>query len=91
MSYVGIASKAGTTTGNIKKLLHTGHACPSVSRRLGTTSANITAFINGKVTPSIAKVLGATTPHAQLLRDEISKEASIGIILGLACGISEKK
>lgn len=86
MSFVGIASKAGTTSTNIEKLIRTGVGTPGLSSRLKTTTTNINAFINGKASPSIAKALGTTTTNAQQLRDEIGREAAIGLILGLACG-----
>lgn len=90
MSYVGIASKAGTTSTNIKKLISTGEGSPSLSSRINTTTTNINAFINGKASPSIAKALGTTTTNAQELRDEIGREAAIGLILGLACGMDKE-
>ena len=90
MSYVGIASKAGTTSTNIEKLIRNGEGSPSLSRNIGTTSTNITDFINGRANPGIAKALGTTTQNAQKLRDEVGRDAAIGIVLGLACGNSEK-
>lgn len=90
MSYIGIASKAGTTSTNIEKLIHKGEGSPSLGSRIGTTSSNITAFINGKASPGIAKALGTTTTNAQQLRDEIGREAAIGVIIGLACGLDDK-
>lgn len=90
MSYVGIASKSGTTTTNVEKLIRKGEGCPGLNKRIGTTTTNITAFINGKASPGIAKALGTTTTNAQQLRDEIGRDAAVGVILGLACGLDDK-
>ncbi|GAW96732.1 MULTISPECIES: hypothetical protein [Colwellia] len=90
MSYVGIARNAGTISTNIEKLIRSGEGSPGLSKRIGTTSTNITAFINGKASLGIAKALGTTTTNAQQLRDEIGREGAIGVIIGLACGMDAK-
>ena len=86
MSYVGIAAKAGTISNNIEKLISRGEGSPGLAARIGTTSSNITAFINGHASPAIATALGTTTSNAQVLREAIGKEGAIGLIIGLACG-----
>jgi len=87
MSYVGIASRIGTTSTNVEKLIRTGEGSPGFASRIGTTSANITAFVDGKASPGIARALGTTTRNTQQLRDEIGREGAIGLIIGLACGL----
>ncbi len=87
MSFVGIASKAGTTSTNVEKLIQKGEGSAGFASRIETTSSNITAFINGKASPGIASALGTTTSNAQKLRDQIGREGAIGLILGLACGL----
>ena len=89
MSLIGIAGYAGTTTGNLQKLIAAGEGSPNLAARLGTTTRNITDFINGAASPSLAKLLGTTTPNAQLLRDLIGREGAIGLVIGLACGLNE--
>jgi hypothetical protein len=89
MSLIGIAGCAGTTTRNLQKLIATGVGSAGLAVRLGTTSRNITDFINGVASPSIAKLLGTTTPDAQALRNLIGREGVIGLIIGLACGLNE--
>ena len=91
MNYAGLASQAGTTSANIQKSIRTGEATPGLASTVETTSANLTAFVNGKASPGIAFSLGTTTTNAQLLRDEIGREGAIGLIIGLACGIGKKK
>ncbi len=93
MSLMDIAAQAGTTSENVQKLIQTGEGSPSLAGRIGTTSANITAFISGSAYAAIAQALGTTTSDAQLLRDMIGREGAIGLILGLASGIgfAEKK
>lgn len=90
MGYEGIASRVGTTSANIRKLIKTGEGSPGLASAIGTTSSNITAFVNGKASPSIAQALGTITRNAQLLRDEIGREGAIGLIIGLACGRGKK-
>lgn len=85
MSYVGIASKVGTTSSNIEKLIFKGEGSPGVASSLNTTTNNVTNFINGTASPGIAKALGTTTMNAQKLRDDLGREGAIGLILGLAC------
>jgi hypothetical protein len=89
MSLIGIAGCAGTTTSNLQKLIATGVGSASLAVRLGTTTRNITGFVNGVASPSIAKLLGTTTPDAQALRNLIGREGVIGLIIGLACGLNE--
>ncbi len=86
MSYIGIASKSGTISSNIVKLIQMGEGTPGLASTIGTTSTNITKFINGRASPAIAQALGTTTTNAQLLRDDIGREGAIGLIIGLACG-----
>jgi len=90
MSYVGIASQAGSTSSRIEELIKFGTGSPGLAKRIGTTSSRITDFINGTASPGIAKALGTTTSNAQILRDAIGREGAIGLILGLACGRSGK-
>lgn len=91
MSYVGIAAKAGTISSNIEKLISRGEGSPGLAGRIGTTSSNITAFVNGRASPGIAVALGTTMSNAQVLRDAIGKEGAIGLIIGLACGLDQKQ
>lgn len=91
MGYAGIASQAGTTSANIEKLIRTGEATPGLASTIETTSANLTAFVNGKASPGIASAMGTTTANAQILRDEIGREGAIGLIIGLACGIGKDR
>jgi len=86
MSYIGIAQKAGAISTNIQKLISLGEGSPNLAQRIGTTSGNITAFVNGRASVGIAAALGTTTSNAQKLRNEIGREGAIGLIIGLACG-----
>lgn len=86
MSLIGIAARAGTISSNIQKLIDQGEGTPGLAARIGTTSASLTAFINGKASPGIASALGTTTSSAQQLRDQIGREGAIGLVIGLACG-----
>lgn len=90
MSYVGIASRIGTTSSNVKKLIRMGEGSPGFASRIGTTSNNITMFINGKASPGIARALGTTTDNTQMLRNELGREGAIGLIIGLACGLGKE-
>lgn len=85
MSLAGIASKAGTTSSNLKKLISKGEGSPSLAQRIGTTSTNLTGFVDGRASPGIAKALGTTSANAQELRDSIGRQGAIGLIIGLAC------
>ena len=87
MSYIGIASRAGTISSNVQKLIDSGQGSAGFATRIGTTSANITKFINGTASPGIAGALGTTTANANLLRGEIGRDGAIGLIIGLACDI----
>jgi hypothetical protein len=91
MSLIGIAQKAGTTSSNIQKLISTGQGSPSLAARIGTTTTNITAFVDGRASASIAMALGTTTSNAQYLRDAIGREGAIGLIIGLACGFGREQ
>lgn len=86
MSFIGIASQAGTTSTNIEKLINAGKGSPGLASSIGTTSSGITDFVNGRASPGIAHALGTTTSNAQLLRDAIGRDGAIGLIIGLACG-----
>lgn len=90
MGYAGIASQAGTTSENVEKLIRTGEVTAGLAGTIGTTSANLTAFVNGKASAGIASAMGTTTANAQLLRDEIGREGAIGLIIGLANGIGKE-
>lgn len=89
MSYIGIASQAGTISANISKLIEQGRGSPGLASRIGTTSQRITDFVGGRASPGIAQALGTTTANAQILRDQIGRQGAIGLIIGLACGIAE--
>jgi hypothetical protein len=89
MSLIGIAGCAGTTNSNLQKLIGSGEGSPGLAARLGTTTRNITGFINGAASPGIARLLGTTTSNAQLLRNLIGREGAVGLIIGLACGLNE--
>ena len=89
MSLIGVAGRAGTTSSYLEKLIATGEGSPSLAGRLGTTTRNITEFVNGAASPGIARLLGTTTSNAQLLRDLIGREGAIGLVIGLACGLNE--
>ena len=86
MGYLGIATKAGTTSSHIKKFLRTGECSLGLASTIGTTSTAVTGFVSGKASPGIAEALGTNTSSAQGLRDEIGRVGAIGLIIGLACG-----
>jgi hypothetical protein len=86
MSYIGIASQAGTISKSISKLIDTGQGSPGLASTIGTTSLRITQFVDGTASPGIAQALGTTTVNAQLLRNDIGRKGAIGLIIGLACG-----
>lgn len=90
MSYTGIASRIGTTSANIEKLIRNGEGSPGLASAIGTTSSNLTDFVDGRASPGIASALGTTTTNAQHLRDTIGREGAIGLILGLASGLKKR-
>lgn len=79
--------RAGSTSASITKLIADGTGSPGLAARIGTTSANITAFVAGRASPGIARALGTTSTQLQVLRDAIGREGAIGLIIGLACGL----
>jgi len=90
MSLIGVAVKAGTLSTNLEKLIRSGQGSSGLAARIGTTSSNLTAFVNGTASPGIAHALGTTTSNAQVLRNMIGKEGAIGLIIGLACGLDRE-
>ena len=87
MNLVGVASKAGVNTTCMENLINKGKGSVRLASRIGTSSSNITKFIEGTVSPGIAAALGTSREHAQDLRDKIGREGAIGLIIGLACGM----
>jgi plasmid maintenance system antidote protein VapI len=65
VSFVGIASTAGTTSPNIEQLVRNGTGSAGLASTIGTTSSAITNFVNGKASAGIASALGTTTSSAQ--------------------------
>ncbi|MBL7032028.1 MAG: hypothetical protein ISR97_02470 [Nitrospira sp.] len=91
MNLVGIASKAGVRSACMLNLIYAGEGSVRLAKRIGTSSKNITKFIEGTVSPGIAAAIGTNREHAQDLRDKIGREGAIGLIIGLACGMDRSK
>lgn len=91
MNLVGVASRAGVNPTCLENLINKGDGSILLAKRIGTSRANITKFIEGTVSPGIAEALGTRREHAQELRDKIGREGAIGLIIGLACGMDRSK
>lgn len=88
VNLAGIAKRAGTTVVSLQRLIEKGEGSESLAKRIGAGKGQITLFVAGTASPDIARVLGSSLPNAQGLRDTLGREGAIGLILGLACGIS---
>lgn len=82
MNLLGVASAMGIPTTRLARLL-AGEASAAVAARLGTMSFSLQAFIDGEVRIGMAKAMGLSTAAAQDLRSGISRDAAIGIVIGL--------
>lgn len=91
MNFAGIASTSGTTVSSIEELIRHGSGSPGLAATIGTTPAAITSFINGQASADIASALGATPGAAQELRNMIGREGAVGLIIGLACGLGNRR
>jgi len=59
MNLIGVATKAGTTGPDMEKLLTSGEGSLLLAARIGTTSRNISEFIDGRAASAgIAAALG---------------------------------
>jgi hypothetical protein len=92
MSYIGIASKAGTLSSGIEALIRDGRCSIGLASKLGCLSSGVESFIEGRSCPiPLAKHCGSLTSNMMALRAEIGREGAIGLILGLALGLPSEK
>ena len=91
MSLTGLASRCGTTTDTIKRLLG-GEVSVGVSSKLHTTTSSLQTFVNGGTSVGLASQLGITSSSLQELRSVLGKEGAAGFLLGLVAmkGVQEK-
>ena len=60
-----------------------GEVPMEIASRLGVTAGSATDFINGKVNPSMGMAFGMPASMLKDVRNYISKECAIGMVIGL--------
>lgn len=83
MSLVGLASRCGTTSDSLKRLIN-GDVPVGIASRIGATSSSLQTFVDGGTSVGLASRLGITSSSLQELRNAIGREGAIGLLIGLA-------
>lgn len=82
MSLISIAGTCGVTTSNLERLVR-GEVTPGVAGKIGITMSSLQTFVDGGTSVGLAGILGTTSSNLQDLRNQIGKQGSIGLIVGL--------
>jgi len=82
MSLTTIADAMGVPLHALEELLD-GHATEAIASRLRTGSALVQEFIDGKTSSGVAAAVGAPPTFVQDLRERMSRDGAIGLLVGL--------
>ena len=82
MSLTTIADAMGVPLHALEELLD-GHSTEAIAARLRTGSALVQEFIDGKASSGVAAAVGAPPTFVQDLRERMSRDGAIGLLVGL--------